>query len=135
MRGLLADADCTGHAQRLHDLLSSRWRAELWRGLGIELITFEQLGLARDATDREVWERCHAESLVLLTANRNSDGPDALECVIAELDDPAVLPVITLADPDRIMTDREYAGRVAEQLLQYLFDIDALRGTRRLYIP
>jgi hypothetical protein len=45
------------------------------------------------------------------------------------------LPVITLADSRRIYKDRAYAQHTAEALLEYLIDIESLRGTGRLYIP
>jgi hypothetical protein len=43
--------------------------------------------------------------------------------------------VFTLADAERLMSDRAYAERVAEALLEYLVKIDSLRGTGRLYLP
>jgi hypothetical protein len=45
------------------------------------------------------------------------------------------LPVLTLADQDRVLRDRSYAGVVAERLLEILFDLDNLRGSGRLYLP
>ncbi len=45
------------------------------------------------------------------------------------------LPVLTLADPDRIFRDRRYADAVVERLLEILFDLDNLRGSGRLYLP
>jgi hypothetical protein len=33
------------------------------------------------------------------------------------------------------MRDREYAEHVAARLLQYLQDLDRLRGAGRLYVP
>ncbi len=35
----------------------------------------------------------------------------------------------------RLMRERDYAERVAAQLLDYLLDLDNLRGTGRLYVP
>ena len=43
--------------------------------------------------------------------------------------------VVTIADPDRLMRDRDYAERAAAQLLEYLLDLENLRGAGRLYIP
>ena len=34
-----------------------------------------------------------------------------------------------------IMADRDYAARVVAQLLEFLFDLDNIRGTGRLYLP
>ena len=48
---------------------------------------------------------------------------------------PECLPVFTFADSERIRHDKAYAARAAEQLLQYLLDIDQVRGCGRLYLP
>jgi len=45
------------------------------------------------------------------------------------------LPVLTLADPDRIGRDTQYAESVAASLFDVLIDVDVLRGTGRLYLP
>jgi hypothetical protein len=73
--------------------------------------------------------------MVLITANRNSEGEDSLERASQRLNRPDSLPVLTLADPDRVLADREYAEKVAGQVLEILFDLDHLRGTRRLFVP
>lgn len=48
---------------------------------------------------------------------------------------PESLPIITLANPKRIIRDRVYAERVAERVLDYLTRIDELLGAGRLYAP
>ena len=45
------------------------------------------------------------------------------------------LPVLTIADPDRVMIDRDYAEDVSARVLEYLIDLDKLRGAGRLYVP
>jgi hypothetical protein len=45
------------------------------------------------------------------------------------------LPIFTVADADRLMHSRYYAQRVVAQMLDYLMNIDAFRGTGRLYLP
>jgi hypothetical protein len=45
------------------------------------------------------------------------------------------LPVLTLADPDRIQRDFQYAESVVERMFDILIDTDALRDTGRLYLP
>ena len=54
---------------------------------------------------------------------------------IREHNPPKSLPVLTLADGERIRHEKAYAERVADRLLQYAFDIDKYRGTGRLYLP
>jgi hypothetical protein len=73
--------------------------------------------------------------IVLITANRNSDGPDSLELTIRRENESTSLPVLTLSDSQRVESDREYAEVTAEALIDYLFRIDDVRGTGRLFLP
>ena len=45
------------------------------------------------------------------------------------------LPVFTIADANRILIDNEYCTEVIWSLYEYLFDLDGLLGTGRLFIP
>jgi hypothetical protein len=135
MRGILADINAAKHLRAIVSVCTSdAWR-ELWNGLGLSVAGFAALGLARDSSDAVIWRTCQSEALVLITGNRNDDGPDSLEAVIRRECQPDSLPVITLADPDRVLRDRLYAEKVAERLLEHLFAIDNFRGTGRLYVP
>jgi len=49
----------------------------------------------------------------LIAGNRNDDGPDSLEAVIRDENQPDSLPVVTIANPDRMLNDRLYAEEVA----------------------
>jgi hypothetical protein len=66
---------------------------------------------------------------------RRNDGPDLLEMTMRQQNTPKYLPVLTLADPDRIQRDRPYAEGVVERLFDILIDPGALRGTGRLDVP
>jgi hypothetical protein len=55
--------------------------------------------------------------------------------VIREENTPTSLPVLTTGKGNRVLHDRVYAGRIAVQLLEHLLDLDALRGTGRLFVP
>lgn len=135
MRGIVADANIEGHVERLVDhLLATSW-AEFWDHLGITLELFADIGLAGAAPDSEVWRTCQREQLVLITANRNNDGPDSLEATILAENTPESLPVLTIADAERVLHSREYAERVAAKLIEYLIDMDQYRGAGRLYLP
>jgi hypothetical protein len=133
--GLIADLNLEGHFRVLLRLLEEASRRELWSALGWTVATFESLGLPRTATDVAVWAACQQRQFVLFTGNRNDEGPDSLEAAIRELNKSDSLPVFTLGNLDRFMNSREYAERVADQLLEYAFDIDNFRGTGRLYLP
>lgn len=72
---------------------------------------------------------------VLITSNRNQDDADSLETAIRDRGTTDSLPVLTISDPDRFHTDRNYVDKVVEALLDILLDIEVYRGTGRLYLP
>jgi hypothetical protein len=108
---------------------------EFWRELGIVLRHFHEVGLAVDATDVEIWHKCQAEGLILITDNRNDKSPDSLAAAIRHFNTPQSLPVFTIADLEKFGTSREYDESVIWALYDYLLRIDKLRGTGRLYLP
>jgi hypothetical protein len=116
-------------------LLQEESRLEFWQHLGLTVPSFTDLGLDPRSPDVDVWRACQAAELILITANRNDDGPDSLEMTIRTLNTPQSLPVLTLADANRVLNERSYAELVCDKLLEYLYDIDGLRGTGRLYLP
>jgi hypothetical protein len=132
---ILGDYNSEGHVRALVTALESgEWR-EYWADLKVTVYTFAVLGLPGTTPDDELWRLCQREQIVLLTANRNHDGPTSLEAVIRAENRPDSLPVLTIADPPRVIQSRDYAARVAEQLLDHLLRIDDLRGTGRLFLP
>jgi hypothetical protein len=116
-------------------LFQEGWRHDVWEILHLAPPSLSDLGLQPDASDRDMWEACQREQVLLLTANRNDDGPEPLEATIQQRNTPASLPVFTLANEQRVLRDRLYAEAVADRLLEFLFDIDSYRGTGRLYLP
>lgn len=135
VNGILADANCEGHLALLLRLFQQNWRQEVWEFLSLGRVTFADFRLSPDASDREVWEACQHEQVVLLTANRNDEGPESLESTIQQRNTPQSLPVFTLANDQRVLRDRQYAEMVADRLIEALFDIDSYRGTGRFYLP
>lgn len=135
MWGIVPDANCEGHFRVLLRLLHNESRRELWHFLNLAVLTFDELGLSADASDREVWENCQQREVVLITANRTAEGRDSLEVVIQTSNTPDSLPVVTLANVERIRRERDYASRVADCLLDYLFDIESFRGVGRVFVP
>lgn len=132
---LLSDANINGHVARLE----ARMRAEpwigFWNGLHVSCVSFAQVDLDPEDSDLVVWQRCQDKRLLLITGNRNDDGPDSLENTIRTRTTPQSLPVFTIGDVDRILTDGEYAAEVVWSLFEYLFDLDGLLWTGRLYLP
>jgi len=97
--------------------------------------TLDQVGVDSAATDREIWLRCQRDELLLLTANRNMRGDDSLEAVIRQLAGAESLPVLTLADADRILTSATYRELCAYRIAEIALDLKACRGITRMFIP
>lgn len=134
MRGILADNNADAEVAKLLLVLKTDWHEE-WASLGYQFETFARLGLRLDAPDNEIWAVCQANELVLLTNNRNHDGPDSLEEAIRTLNTPTSLPVFTFANGIRFRSDPIYADRLVEHFLEYVLDITNYLGTGRLFLP
>jgi hypothetical protein len=132
---ILANANCAGHLALLVRLFHESWRRDVWEVLHSTPVSFADLGLQAEASDREVWEACQRAHVILLTANRNDEGPESLEATIQQHNTTESLPVFTLANDQRVLRDRPHAEAVADWLLEFLFDIDNYRRTGRLYVP
>ena len=135
MQRILSDHDVQGQVSRLMDLCQRPPWVDLWRELACVLCTFEEFDLAEDATDATIWHTCQDHDILLITGNRNAAGPASLAMTLRQRNTPQCLPVLTLADPDRILRDRPYAEAVVERLFDILIDPGALRGTGRIYLP
>jgi hypothetical protein len=135
MLAIMADHDVEGQMQVLLRLLTTAEWHEVWRELAVHVESFAHLGLPTDSSDAELWQICQTQQIILITGNRNSLGPEALEAVMARDKTLTSLPVLTIADPRRILSSPAYAERVAIRLLEYLLDLENYRGTRRLYLP
>jgi hypothetical protein len=135
MPTIMADHDVEGQVQALLRLLMSGEWHKVWQELAVRSASFAQLGMPLHSSDATLWHLCQEQHIVLITGNRNRAGPEALEAVIAQYNTPTSLPVLTLADPRRVLGSREYAERVATRLLAYLLDLENFRGTGRLYLP
>jgi hypothetical protein len=130
------DINVAGHVRYLLQLLENDdvWKA-FWHDLHYQVLEVADCGMELSAPDNVIWDYCQREHFVLVTANRNSVGPDSLGETIEQRNSPTSLPVLTLANLARIEADRSYAVRTGVQLLQYLVDIEELRGVGRLYMP
>ena len=83
MRGILADVNIEGHLARIVAVFleSPEW-IEFWSELELTVESFERLGFDPNTPDDEIWRTCQQEGLVLVTTNRNSEGPTSLESVM-----------------------------------------------------
>jgi hypothetical protein len=116
-------------------LIWSVFRPLDWQAMGVAgLLQFRDIGLPETATDRELWLTCQTQSLLLLTANRNAEGDDSLTAVIAELNHPQALPVLTIGRGDQV---EEFAYRevCAYRIADIATQLELFLGTARLFIP
>jgi hypothetical protein len=135
MPAIMADHDIEGQMQVLLRLLTSAEWHTLWTELAVHVESFMSLDIPTDTLDATLWRLCQTQQIILLTGNRNEDGPSSLEATIQVFNTPTSLPVLTISEPQRIFSSRAYAHRVVERLIEYLIDIENLRGTGRLYLP
>ena len=134
MAGIMADHNVEGHVVVLLRLWTSAASRAVWE-CALEVESFERLGIPHDTSDHELWQLCQQREIILLTANRHDEGPDSLEATMRALNVPSSLPVLTIADPELVLASRDYAERVAIQVLEYLLDLDHFRGVGRLFVP
>ena len=132
---LLADSDINGQVDRLvRRMQLDPWHG-FWNDLQVSHASFADVGLFPSDSDEVVWYRCQEKGLVLLTGNRNDDGPESLENTIRTRNTPSSPPVFTVSDARRVLVDRDNATDVIWSLYEYLYKLDLLRGVGRLYLP
>ena len=123
------------HMKKQGVLLWATMGSEGWlKLLEIPMLTFDDVGLAIDSSDRDVWHFVQKQKLVLLTGNRNKDGEDSLEQTIREENTPEALPVITIGIVDKL-EERAYRELCAERLVEIILNIENYLGIGRIYIP
>jgi hypothetical protein len=132
---LLADANIQGQVEILVGRMQTEQWRDFWDHLQLRHATFADVGLQPADSDAVIWHRCQAMGLVLLTDNRNDDGPDSLEATIRTDNQPTRLPVFTIGNVRQLSESPAYADRVIDQLFEYLLEFDNIRGTGRLYLP
>src|SRR6266404_533354 len=115
-------------------LRNGTWR-ELRDYIDPYFLHFEDAGLDRSAPDDVVWRLCQQHGFYLLTANRNQESDDSLEATIRRESKPDDLPVLTLADAQRLYASSAYLDKVVERLLDYLLNQEHYRGAGRLFLP
>jgi hypothetical protein len=113
---ILADNDVGGAITALRRVLESEAWIECTVTLDLRFVTFEDVGLARDASDRTVWSRCQEVGAVLITGHRAS-GTESLEQTIHDHTEADSFPVVTIGDPQRVVRNPEYTRAYAIGLL------------------
>ncbi|MCZ7672227.1 MAG: DUF5615 family PIN-like protein [Chloroflexi bacterium] len=128
---VLVDHDIEGQALALWGTLGKMGWLEI---VDMELATFRDIGLPSNSTDRDVWRFAQANGMILFTNNRNMDGEDSLEQTLRNENRLTSLPVLTVANADRL-SERRYRERCAAQILEIVIDLDKNLGRSRIYIP
>lgn len=128
---VLADHNIEGQALLLWGTLAATGWLEL---VPLRLVRFVDVGLAWDSSDRAVWRFAQEHRMYLLTDNRNMQGDDSLEETIRNENTASSLPVLTIAQVDRI-PERVYREACASRLLEVILYPEDSVGTGRLYIP
>lgn len=127
----LIDHNIEGQATWLWGtILSEGWLD--W--ITIRFITFEEVKLSIESSDRVVWRFAQENKMIILTANRSMKGKDSLEEAIREENQLDSLPVITLGNAGR-MEERSYREKCAARLIEIVLDIDNSMGVGRIFIP
>jgi hypothetical protein len=131
MISILLDHDIEG----LGTLLWSVATRDEWQAFDVEqFLTFQEAGLAFTASDREIYRFAQAHFMLLLTANRNMRGPDSLEKTLREEHHAFSLPIITIANKDRVRIDPLHRYRCATRIQEIAWLIETQRGIQRIFI-
>ncbi len=121
MHGLLADENFQGHMPRLGQALRSLDLSDLLAEEAIRFESFRDHGLASGLDDRSLWNYCQDEGFVLLTYDKNNDGPNSLQATMEDSWIVGRLPVITVSNQNQFARDGAYAVRVASSIAEILF--------------
>lgn len=127
----LVDYNLDGYALVFLGILTKHGWLEF---LCINFVTFAEVGLSMDASDRLVWHYAQTNQMMILTANRNMKGEDSLEQVIREENATNSLPVVTIGNLARL-DEFNYRERCVERLIEIVLEIESYLGVGRLFIP
>ena len=128
----LIDHNLKGHSVVFFGTIANQGWLDL---VAIQFVTFDEMGLAIDSDDRVVWRIAQEHQMILLTASRSMKGKDSLEQVMREENTSVSLPVLTIGNADRLLTDSDYRGRCSEALVEIVLDLDRYLGAMRVFIP
>jgi predicted nuclease of predicted toxin-antitoxin system len=128
---ILVDHDIEGHAITLWGTLAKEGWLDL---IDLELVTFYDINLPIESTDRDVWRFAQANQMILLTNNRNMDDENSLEQTLREEKKPTSLPVVTIGNVNHL-SRKDYCLKCATELLEIVLFLENYLGRSRIYIP
>ncbi|RUT10282.1 hypothetical protein DSM106972_007770 [Dulcicalothrix desertica PCC 7102] len=127
----LVDYNLDGYALVFLGILTKLGWLEL---VLIRFVTFREVGLLMNSSDRIVWRYAQSNGMIILTANRNMKGDDSLEQVMREENTEDSFPVVTISDLTRL-DEFDYRERCVDRLIEIALDIENYMGVGRLFIP
>ena len=113
MTTVLVDHNMEGQAVLLWGTLATEGWLEL---VPLQLVTFAEIGLSLESSDRAVWRLAQAQHMLLLTDNRSMKGADSLKQTIREESSSSALPVLTIGNVGRV-DEHEYREHCARRLV------------------
>ena len=128
----LIDHNLGGQAEILFGNIASQGWLEL---LPICFVTFKEINLVIDSSDRVVWRIAQENSDDFAHSQPKLKGEDSLEQVLREENTADAFPVITIGDANRLLSDRVYRNRCVDHILAISLDIENWMGTGRLFVP
>ena len=128
----LIDHNLKGHALVFFGAIASQGWLDI---VSVQFVTFTELDIPTDTDDRTVWRLAQENHMILLTANLSMKGEDSLEQVMREESTSASLPVVTISNADRLLSDPDYRSRCVESLVEIVLSIESYRGAQRIFIP
>lgn len=128
---ILVDHNMEGQATLLGGTLVTEGWLDL---IPVRLVTFAEVGLPFDSSDRSVWRFVQAQQMLLLTDNRSMKGADSLEQTPREENTPTSLPILTIGSVNRL-DERGYREECAERLVEIVLDLENYLGASRIFIP
>ncbi len=126
------DHNFQGHARILLGSIASQGWLDF---LPIRFVMFEEVGLSIDSNDRVVWRVAQQNKMILLTANRSMKDEESLEQVMREENTQTSLPVVTIGNADRVLSDSSYRERCIDRIVEIAIYTVNYLGARRIFIP
>jgi predicted nuclease of predicted toxin-antitoxin system len=128
---ILLDHDIEGYDV----LLAAGLRETGWdQHADCEFVHLRDLGLPHDFSDQDIWRRSQAESLLLITHNRNRDDDTSLQATIERENAPQSWPVITIPRVEKLAL-ADYRQQVANRLAEIILYLEDHLGLGRIFIP
>ena len=128
---VLVDHNMEGQAELLWGTLAAEGWLEL---VPLQLVTFTEVGLSVESSDRVVWRFAQSQRFLLLTDNRSMKGIESLEQTVRDENTSSALPVLTIGSVSRL-DEREYRERCARRLAEIVLDLEYYLGAGRVFIP